>query len=66
MTRITVDPELCMASGYCLRELPEILVEEPDGLAAVKDAATVSPELEAVAAKAVRNCPSGALELHQD
>lgn len=66
-TRVSVDPDLCMGSGYCIRDVPAVFAEEPDGTSAVRaDAASVTPELEEPVRAAALTCPAGAIEVDED
>lgn len=62
--RVTVNLDLCVGAGYCVRDLPEVFCEAPDGTSFVRDeVATLSAELEGPAAEAQTICPSGAIEI---
>lgn len=66
-TRVSVDPDLCMASGYCIRDLPAVFAEEPDGTSVVReDAANLKPDLAEPAHQAALACPAGAIEVTED
>lgn len=61
--QITADTTICIGAGMCALTAPEVFDQgDDDGLVAV-----VLPdppeELRAVAAEAVRRCPSGALDI---
>ena len=58
MTRIEVDRALCMSSGVCEAEAPEVFELDDDGVLQVH-AVTDLPAVET----AVRACPTGALTL---
>jgi ferredoxin len=63
-SRITVNADLCIASGYCLRDLPQLFHQAPDGSATVHHDATNLPlDLETAAHNAALNCPSAAIEI---
>ena len=65
--RVTVDAELCMGSGYCIRDLPELFRQAPDETSFVPDdAAPLPPELEAAARDAAARCPADAIEVIDD
>lgn len=66
-TRVSVDPDLCMASGYCIRDLPAVFAEEPDGTSVVREDATdLTPDLADAAHRAALACPAGAIEVNED
>jgi ferredoxin len=58
MTRVVIDPELCMSAGVCELEAPEVFELDADGIVQVRPPADV-----AVVEQAVRACPTGALQL---
>ena len=58
MTRIEVDRRLCMSSGVCEMEAPEVFELDGDGVLQVRQPADVA-DVET----AVRACPTGALRL---
>jgi ferredoxin len=58
MTRVVVDRDVCMSSGVCEMEAPEVFELDPDGVLHVRELV----DLGAVET-AVRACPTGALEL---
>jgi ferredoxin len=62
--RITVDPVLCDAYGYCAELLPEAIVLDEWGYPIVNDR-PLPAELVSVARRAVRDCPRRAIALIQ-
>lgn len=60
--RITVNPVLCEAFGYCAELLPEAIVLDEWGYPMV-DGRPLPPELMTVAKRAVRDCPRRAVAL---
>ena len=60
MTRVVVDRELCMSSGVCEMEVPEVFALDDDGVLQVRDR---MPADLAPVETAVRACPTGALQL---
>ena len=62
---VSVDGDLCIGSGTCVVTAPAAFVFDADGIATVVPAAAAAlsdEELRDIA----RNCPSGAIALHQD
>ena len=62
--RITIDPVACDAYGYCAELLPEVISLDEWGYPIV-DARPLPAELEAVAKRAVRDCPRRAITLRE-
>jgi ferredoxin len=60
--RITIDPVLCDAYGYCAELLPEAIVPDEWGYPIV-DGRPLPPELVGVAKRAARDCPRRAISL---
>jgi ferredoxin len=61
--RISVDPVLCDAYGYCAELLPEAIVLDEWGYPIV-DGRPLPDELVGLARRAVRDCPRRAVSLH--
>jgi ferredoxin len=61
-TRISIDPVLCDAYGYCAELLPEAIVLDEWGYPIV-DSRPLSPEMLPLAKRAVRDCPRRAITL---
>ena len=59
---LKVDPVLCDAYGYCAELLPEAISVDEWGYPIVS-AGPIPPHLEAVARRAVRDCPRRAIAL---
>jgi ferredoxin len=60
MTRVVVDREVCMSSGVCEMEAPEVFELDDDGVLHVRADLSVDP---AAVETAVRACPTGAIQL---
>lgn len=60
--QLHVDTDRCVGTGQCEMTLPEVFTVTDDGVVAV-DQATLSAADEAGLRKAVRACPTRALEL---
>jgi ferredoxin len=58
MTRVVVDRQLCMSSGVCEMEAPEVFELDADGVLQVHEPVEAS-----AVETAVRACPTGALQL---
>jgi ferredoxin len=58
VTRIEVDRALCMSSGVCEAEAPEVFELDDDGVLQVGEVTDLD-----VVATAVRTCPTGALSI---
>ncbi len=65
MTRVEVDRALCMGSGVCELEAPEVFELDADGVLRVREVADVTggTALGTAVETAVRACPTGALQL---
>ena len=63
--RFTVDRDRCIGAGNCVMNAPELFDQDDDGLVVVLEA-EVPPEHADAAARAVANCPSGALRRIDD
>jgi ferredoxin len=63
--RITVDPVLCDAYGYCAELLPEAIVLDEWGYPIVDDR-PLPTELVVAARRAVRDCPRQAIALTRE
>lgn len=65
MTRVAIDPELCIGSGECVRLVPEAFaLDEAAGVSRPLPAAGATP-IDALAA-AARNCPTNAISVVDD
>lgn len=60
--RITVDAEVCISSGRCVAERPDVFRFDADEVAEVIPGAPVMPDDAQL--ELARACPSGALQLH--
>ncbi|TDZ46759.1 Ferredoxin-2 [Mycobacteroides franklinii] len=61
---VTVDQDLCMGSGYCVVQQPDLFGADADGTAVPLLTATLSEAQAQGAAAAARICPAGAIEVH--
>ncbi len=66
MTRLRLDPIACDGHGNCHELLPELIGLDRWGFPVVARGATVPPELERDARRAVRLCPRLALALERE
>ena len=62
MTRVTVDPDLCMGHGRCYTLAPDVFDADECGHSVVR-VTDVSCELEEQAVTAEQNCPEQAITL---
>jgi ferredoxin len=60
--RISIDPVLCDAYGYCAELLPEVISLDEWGYPII-DGGPLPTEFVAVARRAVRDCPRRAIAL---
>ncbi|GAA3237193.1 hypothetical protein GCM10017691_36100 [Pseudonocardia petroleophila] len=60
--RISVDRELCISSGKCVADAPDVFDFDADDLAELVPGAAPPPD--AVQLDLARSCPSGALQVH--
>jgi len=67
---VQIDQDLCVASGFCVRRLPDLFVETPEGVAALRSGAheTAGPvdvpdEYVVEVDQAEVECPAGAILL---
>lgn len=61
---VTVDQDLCMGSGYCVVQHPDLFGADADGTAVPLLTATLSDAQAQGAASAAHICPAGAIEVH--
>lgn len=66
--QVSVDPDLCQGSGWCIRTAPTVFAERPDGIAAVRHRdritdgpVSVPPESIDQVLDASAVCPAGAI-----
>ncbi|SHU15617.1 Ferredoxin-2 [Mycobacteroides abscessus subsp. abscessus] len=64
--RVHVDGEMCIASGYCVRSVPEVFGEAPDGVAQVEAGDNVPASLIDAVLSAQTACPSQAIVVESD
>jgi ferredoxin len=62
--RITVDGEVCISSGRCIAERPDVFRFDADEVAEVVPGAPAVGEQAQL--ELARGCPSGALQLRDD
>jgi ferredoxin len=63
MTRVSVDPELCIGSGDCVRLLPESFrLDDPLGVSVPKPGALTADRVLLLRARS--NCPTHAIALY--
>lgn len=60
---VTVDQDLCMGSGYCIAQHPELFDADPDGTARAWGAGALRADQAAEAAAAAHVCPASAIEV---
>jgi len=61
--RVTIDAKLCEGHGRCYALAPEIFAADDDGHGEVVVRTLDTPEQQALAETAARNCPESAIEL---
>jgi ferredoxin len=59
--RVKVDPDVCISSGMCVSEAPDLFRFDEDDIAEVVPGGPVLPD--AVLLRLARTCPSGALQV---
>jgi len=59
--RLTVDPDVCISSGKCVADAPEVFRFDDDDIAELRPGATALSDERAV--DVARNCPSGAIQV---
>ena len=62
--KVSVDPELCVATGSCVETCPELFELGDDGLAVAK-VSDVPAELEAACRAAAADCPVEAIKIEE-
>jgi ferredoxin len=63
MTRISIDPNLCMGTAFCSRIAPLLFRLDETELISYVRREDVPPELEEAAREAVNACPASAIEV---
>ncbi len=70
---VAIDQDLCVASGHCIRRVPALFVEAPDGIAALRsgDQQTAGPiavpsEHHDAVDRAAFECPASAIIVTND
>ena len=63
--RLSIDTDSCLSSGRCVADLPSVFRFDDDELAELVPG-TELPVDSAPLVAAVRNCPAGAISLHDD
>lgn len=59
--RVGVDAEVCISSGKCVADAPQVFGFDADEIAQV--VADAPPLADAVLVRIARNCPSGAIQV---
>lgn len=62
---VTVDQDLCMGSGYCIAQYPELFGADADGTAMPRSAGALRADQAAEAAAAAHLCPASAIEVRR-
>ncbi|GLE59411.1 hypothetical protein NJBCHELONAE_47240 [Mycobacteroides chelonae] len=60
---VIVDQDLCMGSGYCVAQHPELFSADADGTAVPRAAGVLNEDQVAKADEAAHLCPASAIEL---
>ena len=63
---VRIDSDMCIASGYCLRSLPDVFHESPDGVAYVDEGYDADESRLDDLKTAAFECPAQAIEIHQE
>lgn len=58
-----LDQDLCMGSGYCVREYPQLFSMGDDGIAELQSSGSDDDEIIAVARDAASICPASAIDV---
>ncbi|MFV8309037.1 ferredoxin [Mycobacteroides chelonae] len=61
--RVIVDQDLCMGSGYCVAQHPELFSADADGTAVPRAAGVLNEDQVANADEAANLCPASAIEV---
>jgi len=61
--RVTIDAKLCEGHGRCYALAPDVFAADDDGHGEVVLRTLDTPELQAAAETAMRNCPETAIEI---
>jgi len=62
--RVAIDPNRCQLHGDCVVSLPEVFEMKPDSPATTVKLPEPPEALREALRAAVRNCPAGAIRLH--
>ncbi|MBN7437892.1 ferredoxin [Mycobacteroides abscessus] len=62
-TGFTLDQDMCMGSGYCARQYPQLFSMGDDGIAELQSAGSDDGDVIAAAGAAASFCPAGAIEV---
>ncbi len=60
---ITVDQDLCMGSGYCIAQHPDLFCADEEGIAAPRNAGMLDASHAVGAINAAQICPASAIEV---
>ena len=64
-TTVSIDPDLCIGSGECVRRVPiAFVLDEDAGVSVPLPSADQAPVADLLAA--ARNCPTGAITVTED
>jgi ferredoxin len=66
MTRISIDPDLCMGTAFCSRIAPQLFRLDETELISFVLQEEVPPELEDAAREAANACPASAIEVSDE
>lgn len=58
-----LDQDLCMGSGYCARQYPELFSMGDDGIAELQSAGSDDDDVVAAAQDAASFCPASAIDV---
>jgi ferredoxin len=64
--KVTVDYDVCVSSGSCVQECPEVFEIRSDGFLYLLIEDTLPKELEEAVKRAWDRCPTGAIDLIGD
>ncbi|MUM23340.1 ferredoxin [Mycobacterium sp. CBMA271] len=60
---ITVDQDLCMGSGYCIAQHPDLFCVDEEGIAAPRNTGMLDASHALDAINAAQICPASAIEV---
>lgn len=62
--RVTVDQDICIASGACVLACPEVFQQDEDGLVVLVQSEPAS-ELDEAVREAMAACPAAVIEIEE-